>query len=281
MYEATFPIAEVLISILGLFAAALLAIVFYMFRDLGKRIATTNSTLEDHRKETKADIKALRQETKAEFDKVNNRFGEIHREFNNRFDKVNDRFGEIHREFNNRFDKVNNRFDKVNDQFGEIHREVNDRFGEIHREVNDRFGEIHREVNDRFDKVNNRFDKVNDQFGEVRREFNERFDNLDKRVNENTNAISELKGMTSALLSRQTGTTGEDESDGSPEAGKRQRETPGEQVEMPAAEIGLIRKQQENPEQPEKRPELLTENPAISGEATDRGTQAIARSEAN
>ena len=138
MYEATFPIAEVLVSILSIFAAALLAIVFYMFRDLGKRIATTNSTLEEHRKETKADINALRQETKTEFD-----------------------------------------------------------------------------------KVNDRFDKVNDQFGEVRREFNDRFDYLDKRVNENSNAISELKGITSALLSLQTGTAGEDESSGPPEQGRR------------------------------------------------------------
>ena len=70
MNEATFPIAEVLVSSVSLSAAAMLAIVFYMFRDLGERITAINSALEE-----------LRKETKAHFDKIDDHF-----------DKFNDYF---------------------------------------------------------------------------------------------------------------------------------------------------------------------------------------------
>ena len=223
MNEATFPIAEALISILGIFAAALLAVVFYIFRDLIKRIATTNSILEEHRKETKAE-----------------------------------------------FDKVNNKFDKVNDQFGELRKETKAEFDK---------------VNDKFDKVNDKFDKVNERIGELKATTAKEIGELKATT---AKEIGELRGMTSVLLSRRTGTAGEDESAGPPEAGGWQEETPEQQVETPTTEIGLVRQQRKTPNQPAEDPEQpaedlgqVTENSAISGESTDRGTQAIARSEAN
>ena len=77
MYEETFPIAEVLVSSVSLSAAAMLAIVFCMFRDLGKQITAINSTLEE-----------LRKEVKAHFDKIDDHFDKI----DDHFDKFNDYF---------------------------------------------------------------------------------------------------------------------------------------------------------------------------------------------
>ena len=92
MNETTFPIAEVLVSIVGVSAAALLAIVFYMFRDLGKRITAINSALEELRKETKAHFDELRKETKAHFDELRKEIKAHFDKFNAHFDKFNDYF---------------------------------------------------------------------------------------------------------------------------------------------------------------------------------------------
>ena len=98
-----------------------------------------------------------------------------------------------------------------------------------------------------------------------------------------TKEIGELRGMTFALLrsTRTTWETGEDESAGSPKLGRQQEETPEQQVEMPAAEIGLVRRQRKKPRAAIRRPQAVDGEPRRSGESTDRDTQATARSEAN
>ena len=180
--------------------------------------------------------------------------------------EFNDRFSE----FNNRFSEFNNRFSETNDRFGELDKRVHENTKEI-GELKGAIGELKA--------------TTSREIGELKattsREIGELKATTFKEIGELKEAIGELKGMTSVLLSRQIGTTGEDESSGSPELGRRQEETPERQVEMSATEIGLTKQQQKKPERPPGRPDQLTENPAISGEATDRGTQARARSEAN
>ena len=172
---------------------------------------------------------------------------------------------------------IGGQLDNLRSEFNDRFSEFNNRFGE----ANDRFGELDKRVHENTKEIGELKGAIGELKATTSREIGELKATTFKEIGELKEAIGELKGMTSVLLSRQIGTTGEDESSGSPELGRRQEETPERQVEMSATEIGLTKQQQKKPERPPGRPDQLTENPAISGEATDRGTQARARSEAN
>ena len=172
---------------------------------------------------------------------------------------------------------IGGQLDNLRSEFNDRFSEFNNRFGE----ANDRFGELDKRAHENTKEIGELKGAIGELKATTSREIGELKATTFKEIGELKEAIGELKGMTSVLLSRQIGTTGEDESSGSPELGRRQEETPERQVEMSATEIGLTKQQQKKPERPPGRPDQLTENPAISGEATDRGTQARARSEAN
>jgi predicted nuclease with TOPRIM domain len=87
----------------------------------------------------RGDLKSLRQEMNARFDKVDARFKEV----DSRFDKVDARFKEVDSRFDKmdaRFDEMDSRFDKMNARFDEM----DSRFTGMNSRFDGLISEVHR-----------------------------------------------------------------------------------------------------------------------------------------